>query len=307
MSRRHTAPAAVRWTAYIGVAVVFAIACAFLANWQLTKNAARTDQLALIARNYDAAPVALADVLDPQEALPADLKWRPVTLTGTYLADRQLLARNRVHGGTAAYEILVPFRLTDGRVFLVDRGWEPPGNRQPRPDSIPDAPTGTVTVVARLLPGEGLPASGAAAPAGEVPSLHLPLIAQRIGGADGSALYRGAYGQLVSEDPAPASAPQAFESPSEDPGPYLSYGIQWILFAVMGFIFIWYVIRSERRIHREEAEDAAAVAALAATDPEAAAALQAETSARRVRERRAARRDRDAQDEDALLDRSGGR
>jgi cytochrome oxidase assembly protein ShyY1 len=297
----------VRWTAYIGVAVVFAIACAFLANWQLTKNAARTDQLALIARNYDAAPVPLADVLQSREALPGDLKWRPVTLTGTYLTDRQMLARNRVHGGTAAYEILVPFRLTDGRVFLVDRGWEPPGNRQPQPDSIPDAPAGTVTVTARLLPGESLPASGAAAPAGQVPSLHLPLIAQHIGGDDGDALYRGAYGQLMSEDPAPASRPQPFESPSEDPGPYLSYGIQWILFAVMGFIFIWYVIRSERRIHREEAEDAAAVAALAATDPEAAAALQAETSARRIREKRAARRDRDAQDEDALLDRSAGR
>ncbi len=301
MSRRQTAPAAVRWTAYIGVAIVFAIACAFLSHWQLSKNIARNEQLSVIADNYDAAPVPLADVLAPERTLPDRSKWRQVTLTGTYLTDQQLLVRNRVHAGTAAYEIIVPMRLTDGRVFLVDRGWEPPGNRQATPDTIPDAPSGTVTAVVRLLPGETLPASGADAPAGQVPSIHLPLVAHKMG-ADGASLDRGAYGQLVSESPAPAVAPQAFEPPSDDPGPYLSYGIQWIMFAVMGFIFIWYVIRSERRIRREEAEDAAAVATLAQTDPEAAAALRAETSARRVRERREARRDRDARDEDALLD-----
>nr|WP_274635728.1 SURF1 family protein [Microbacterium bovistercoris] len=305
MSRRQTAPAAVRWTAYVGVAIVFAIACAFLSHWQLSKNAARTEQLDLIARNYDAAPVPLADLLAPDEHLPAEAKWLPVTMTGTYLTDQQLLVRNRVHGGTAAYEIIVPLRMDDGRVFLVDRGWELPGNRQPTPDSIPSAPSGTVTVVARLVPGETLPGSGPNAPEGQVPSVNLPLIADKIGGADGAALDQGAYGQLVSEDPAPATSPQPFEAPSADPGPFLSYGIQWIMFAVMGFIFIWYVIRSERRARREEAEDAAAIAALAVTDPEAAQRLRDETTVRRARAKRAAHDDRDSQDEDALLDRAG--
>lgn len=302
MSRRQSAPAAVRWTAYIGVAIVFAIACAFLSHWQLSKNTARSEQLAIIDENYDAAPVPLAELLAPDQPLPEHLKWRQVTMTGTYLTDRQLLVRNTVHAGTAAYEIIVPLRLTDGRVFLVDRGWEPPGNRQSTPDSIPAAPTGEVTVVARLVPGQNLPASGADAPEGQVPSVHLPLIADKIGGDAGATLDQGAYGELVSEDPAPATMPQPFEEPSADAGPYLSYGIQWIMFAVMGFIFIWYVIRSERRARREAAEDAAAVAALAATDPQAAAALEAETSARRVREKREKRRDRDSADEDALLD-----
>ncbi|MEQ6897250.1 SURF1 family protein [Microbacterium sp. KR10-403] len=302
MSRRQSAPAAVRWTAYIGVAIVFAIACAFLSHWQLSKNEDRTRQLAIIAENYDTAPVALNDLLSPGQTLPEGLKWRQVRMTGTYLTDQQLLVRNTVHNGTAAYEIIVPLRLEDGRVFLIDRGWEPPGNRQPTPDTVPDAPTGTVTVVARLVPGQNLPASGADAPEGQVPSVHLPLIAEKIGGTDGAALDQGAFGQLVSEDPAPAVMPQPFEAPSEDSGPYLSYGIQWIMFAVMGFIFIWYVIRSERRARREAAEDAAAVAALAQTDPEAAAALAAETSARRIREKREKSRDRDSADEDALLD-----
>ncbi|WP_308491113.1 SURF1 family cytochrome oxidase biogenesis protein [Microbacterium terrisoli] len=301
-TRRQSAPAAVRWTAYVGVAIVFAIACAFLSNWQLSKNSERTDQLQLIATNYDATPVALGDLLTPGQTLPAGDKWRPVTLTGTYLGDQQLLVRNRIHAGTAAYEMIVPLRTAEGRVFLVDRGWEPPGNRQPTPDVIPAAPSGTVEVVVRLLPGENLPSAGKNAPAGQVPSINLPLIAQKIGGADGAALDRGAYGQLVSENPAPATAPRGFDAPSADPGPFLSYGIQWILFAVMGFVFIWYVIRSERRIRREDREDAAEIEALAATDPEAAARLAAERVAERTHSRTKLRADRDSEDEDALLD-----
>ncbi|GAA3769664.1 SURF1 family protein [Microbacterium kribbense] len=302
MSRRQSAPAAMRWTAYIGVAIVFAIACAFLSNWQLTKNEQRSAQLELISQNYDADPVPLDQLLAPGATLPAADQWRQATMTGRYLTDHQLLVRNRVHGGTAAYEIILPFQLQDGRVFLVDRGWELPGNRQPTPDHIPAAPTGEVTVVARLMPGEPLPSSGAGAPPGQVPSVNLPLIAQTLGAA-GAGLDPGAYGEVISESPAPASMPQAFEPPSSDPGPFLSYGIQWILFAVMGFIFIWYVIRSERRAHREAEADAAAIAALAETDPEAAALLRAETTVRRAHQK--LRRDRDSADEDALLDHAG--
>ncbi|WP_457098330.1 SURF1 family cytochrome oxidase biogenesis protein [Microbacterium sp. P5_E9] len=283
MSRRD-APAGVRWTAYIGVAIVFAIACAFLSNWQFTRNAQRSEQLALIAANYDAEPVPLAEVIAPGADLAPGDEWRPVTLTGTYLLDDQILARNRVHGGTAAFEVLVPFRLDDGTVLLVDRGWVPPGESQPEPDAVPAPPEGEVTVVVRLRPGEQLPRSGRTAPAGQVPTIHLATIAGLIEPADASELELSAYGMMASESPAPATRPTAVESPSEDPGPYLSYAVQWILFAVMGFIFIFYVIRTERTRRREDAEAAAA----------------GETVVREPA--RARRRDRDAEDEDALLD-----
>jgi hypothetical protein len=108
---------------------------------------------------------------------------------------------------------------------------------------------------------------------------------------------------MVSEHPAPASAPQAMESPSDDPGPYLSYGVQWILFAIMAFAFLWYVIRFERRARREEAEDAAAVAALAETDANAAAELAAEAEGRRAKRVMFPKKtDRDMSEEDDLLD-----
>jgi len=297
MSRRSVSmqhlPRAGRWAIYIALAVVFAIACAFLSNWQFTRNQERSGQLALVAENYDAPAVPLADVIPVGGELDPQDEWRPVVLTGTYLADDEILARNRPHGGTSAFEVLVPFRLDDGRVLLVDRGWVAPGQDQPVPDAVPAPPSGEATVVVRLRPGEALPSSGRSAPEGQVPTINLGLIADTIPADAGDALEQSAYGVMVSEDPAPATAPSALEPPSDDPGPHLSYAIQWILFAVMGFVFIGYVIRTERRHRREDAEDAENAA-----DESADAAPPAPPAPRR-------RRDRDAEDEDALLDAAG--
>jgi len=285
VSRRASAPAAVRWTSYIAVAIVFAVACGFLSNWQFTRNADRAEQLALVARNYDAEPVALEAIIAPGTVLGAADEWRPVTLEGEYLADEQLLVRNRPHGGTAAFEVLVPFRLADGRVLLIDRGWVRPGEDQPLPDEIPAPPEGDVTVVARLRPAEQLPASGRSAPEGQVPSINPELVAEMLTPDAGEELELSAYGVMVSEDPAPVTRPASFAAPSEDPGPYLSYAIQWILFAIMGFVFIGYVIRTERRHRREDAEDRARGVEPAPRD---------RTPARRA--------DRDMEDEDSILD-----
>lgn len=252
MSER-TAPATVRWTAYVGVAVLFAIACGFLSNWQFTRNAERSTQLALVEANYDAEPASLNDLVPETGELPVDSEWHPVALAGTYLVDDTMLVRNRPHGGTAAFEVLVPFQTTDGRILLINRGWIPPAENS-EPSAVPAPPAGTVEVTARLRPGESLPRSGRTdAPEGQVPTINLPLIAQTLGGDP--AFITSSYGILVSESPAATSQPNALESPSEDPGPYLSYAIQWILFAVMGFFFIGYVIRTEIRHRREEADE----------------------------------------------------
>src|SRR5690606_1551285 len=121
-----------RWSGYLAGAIVFAIACAFLSNWQFDRNEQRATQVSLVARNYDAAPVRLDDAVDADGTLHAQREWHPVRLHGRYLADQQLYVSNRPHGGTSAFEVLVPFQQDDGRVLLVDRGWVPP-----REDSEP--------------------------------------------------------------------------------------------------------------------------------------------------------------------------
>ncbi|MFY9711835.1 MAG: SURF1 family protein [Microbacterium sp.] len=244
-----------RWGVYVLIAIGFAVACAFLSNWQFERNESREEQIELVEKNYDAAPVPLADLIGPDGVLDAADQWHPAILRGEYLDGDQLLVRNRPHGGTSAFEVLVPFRDVDGRVFIVDRGWVPPGDGE-SPDAVPGPPSGEVEVIVRLRPGEQLPASGRGAPKGQLPTIHLPAVAELVDGD----VITSAYGQLVSEDPAPETTPSGFDSPTDDPGPHLSYAIQWILFALMGFIFIGYIIRTEIVKHREELEGALAPA-----------------------------------------------
>lgn len=262
----------VRWGVYILIAAAFAVACAFLSHWQFDRNESRAEQLALIEQNYDAKPVPLGEVIGANGKLDPDAEWKPVLLRGEYLSNDQTLVRNRPHGGTSAFEVLVPFRDADGRIFIVDRGWVAPGEGA-NPDFVPPPPDATVEVIVRLRPGEALPTSGRSAPEGQLPTIHLPSMA---GLVDGDVIT-SAYGRMVTENPAPEAALGGFESPTDDPGPHLSYAIQWILFAVMGFIFIGYIIRTEIQKHREEVEG------------------------RTTPTKRSRRRDRDADAEDELL------
>ena len=239
----------VRWCLYVVVGAAFAVACAFLSNWQFDRNEERAEQLALIEQNYDAEPMPLAEVFGSDGAFAADDEWHPVLLRGEYLAAEQLLVRNRPHGGTSAFEVLVPFRDMSGSIFIVDRGWVPPGEGA-EPDVVPAPPTGTIEVIVRLRPGESLPSSGRSAPEGQLPTIHLQSVAATLDGD----VITSAYGRMVSENPSAETRLGGFDSPTDDPGPHLSYAIQWILFAIMGFIFIGYIIRTEIQKHREEIE-----------------------------------------------------
>lgn len=188
-----------RWAVYVLIAIGFAVACVFLSNWQFERNETRAAQIELVEENYDAKPVPLSDLIGEDGALDPSDEWRPVILQGEYLADQQLLVRNRPHGGTSAFEVLVPFRDVDGRIFIVDRGWVPPGDGD-APDSVPAPPEGEAEVTVRLRPGEQVPASGRGAPEGQVPTINLPTIADLVDGD----VITGAYGRMISEDPAGA-------------------------------------------------------------------------------------------------------
>lgn len=309
-------PPIARWSIYIALAVAFAIACAFLSHWQFGRNAERQSQLALVEQNYDQQPVPLAELVPDGASLDPLDEWRPVELRGRYEPAGQLLARNRAHGGSAAYEVLTPLRLDDGRVFIVNRGWVPPGADGSTAAQVPAPPAGEVRVIARLRADEALPNSGRGAPAGQIPTINLALIAE----TTGPATITAALGELESETPAATETPGALPQPTADPGPYLSYAVQWILFAVMGFVFIGYVIRTEIASRRGELGDGdersdddadAEASASAARAPHQPAPTAATTSTAaststtvKTRPRRLGgrRNDSDMREEDAILD-----
>lgn len=258
MSGAQAAPTGVRrWGAYLALVVVFAVACGLLSWWQWARRAEAVAGIERVEQNYDAPPADIRDVLPEFDSWTDDDEWQPVQMTGTYLADAQLLVRNRPHNGASGFEVLVPFRLDGGGIVVVDRGWLPVGSSIEAPDAVPAPPAGEVTIVARLKPGEPeLP--GRSAPEGQLATIHLPSVAE-LTGAD---TYVGAYGLLASEDPAPAdSRPAATAKPEADEGPHLSYALQWIAFGILAFVGLVWAYRRERRIAALPAEEQAAARA----------------------------------------------
>jgi cytochrome oxidase assembly protein ShyY1 len=232
-----------RWGGYVALTIVFAIVCGLLSWWQWSRRVDAVREIAKIEANYDAAPVALDELLPELDSADDAVEWRPVVVTGEYLVDEQLLVRNRPRNSLPGFEVLVPLRLSDGTVFVVDRGWVPGGSTPDAPEAVPPAPQGEVTVVVRLKPGEPeIPGRGA--PEGQLATVRLPDVAALVD----SPTYTGMYGLLVSEDPAPAESPLPAFRPVEDEGPHLSYALQWIVFGLMAFVGLIWAVRRERKI-----------------------------------------------------------
>lgn len=270
-----------RWLGYLALVVVFAIVCSMLGMWQFQRRAEARAAIDLVEANYDGQPSPVAEVLPSLDAYEPGQQWTPVLLRGSYLLDDEFLVRNRPLNGQPGFEVLVPFQLENGTVFVVDRGWVSIGSRQDAPDVVPAAPAGEVTVVARLKAGEPVLA-GRGAPAGtnQIATIQLDEIAERLG----LETYTGAYGLIASEVPAPATAPITTVKPEPDEGPHLSYALQWFVFALIGFIGLGWALREEYRVVNQ-------------ADP-----VERERAVERAR-RRALRRPTDAETEDAILDR----
>lgn len=89
-----------------------------LGFWQLDRGQQKATLLTL-ADGKDKEPRLI-------DAAPADwsgLDYQGATLMGEWLVERSFLLDNRVHGQEVGYELLTPFRLADGSLIIVNRGW----------------------------------------------------------------------------------------------------------------------------------------------------------------------------------------
>ena len=134
-------------------AVAAVTACVAAGNWQQGRMHAKEALRAQFDAATMAPPVALASL--PAAADWPSLRYRPVTATGEYLAERQIFIDNKVAAGRAGFHVVTPLSLGDGRIVLVNRGWiAQTASRAALPDAPP--PPGTVTVQGRIA----IPATG---------------------------------------------------------------------------------------------------------------------------------------------------
>lgn len=243
-----------RWVRFAVLAVLFAIACGFLAHWQFSRGQEASANNSTVAANFAADPVPIEQALTTLGSYDSAQSWQRVSMSGVYLVDDEVYARNRSNSGANGFEVLTPLQLKNGNTFLVDRGWiEPSPDDALAPAAPPPPPIGTVTVVAQLRPSEA-PQGTAITSGAQIASIALPRVQSKIGGD----LYTGAYGVLVSETPPGAAglSPIQTSVPVEDVGVHVSYSVQWVAFALIGFLVLGLGARAEfRRLNSDDPEE----------------------------------------------------
>ena len=243
------------WIGGILAALAFATVCwAVLAPWQFSRHAERSAANAQVAAAVNAEPRPVDELLFLDRPPDATSTWQPASATGTFEPEHQVYVRLRQDaGGAPASEILVPLRLADGSVVLIDRGYISAADsiKSATPPTVPTVPTGTVTITGRVQPDQPDP-------------LHRPAQVTDgrtdVLGIDGGAVpgltgpVRQGFLQLVDGSPGvltPIGVPQV------DEGPFLSYALQWCAFGGMALLAIGFFVVREYRDPRPAESPAA--------------------------------------------------
>ena len=139
--------------ALIAIAAVIGIAVtASLGSWQWGRGQQRTALHDAMTARATSAAVTLPELLAARGVDPA-LLHRPVTVRGTWLADRTVFLDNRQMNAVPGFYVVTPLRIEGGdAVVLVQRGWAP-RNFTKREQLPPvQTPVGPVEVRGRLAP-----------------------------------------------------------------------------------------------------------------------------------------------------------
>lgn len=214
-----------RWLATTVVVALMVWGMIRLSQWQWHKHVARDAELHRIAANREDGVVPLASVVPATGTVGQSTEWRLVRVTGTWQPAETIVARLRTVSGANGFEILTPVRGVDGTAVLVDRGLLGQGSNNRRPDLVPAVRAGQVTVSGYLRRSE---VGGSAPVDGVVRRLDVPAIAATM-----PFPVLDGYLQLVSATPVDSTTFVLLPPPSQDPGPYLSYSVQWVIFALI--------------------------------------------------------------------------
>jgi cytochrome oxidase assembly protein ShyY1 len=234
-----------RWLSWFILASLFAAACVGLATWQLDRRDQAVSKIERMVENYDKSPIGFDSISQLTLEQVTSYEWTPVQLEGIYLTDQELLVRNRPIAGQPGFLQIVPFQLSSGELVVVERGWIPAdSDLAPATSMTPAAEPKILTARVRL--SELTPNRDS--PDGFATSIHLESLSQLLG----TSVEQEFYLRLINESPGEPSSPQPLRKPTLDEGNHLSYAVQWILFALMGFFALFWAVRQEREYRRIE-------------------------------------------------------
>ncbi len=224
----------------VATVLVFAILLS-LGTWQLVRLDWKTDLIAERTARLEAPPIAL-----PTEDAELDaVMWAPVTLTGQFLHDQELLLAARSQRGNVGSHVLTPFVRNEGPVVLVNRGWVPDDRRDPSARAAGQL-QGTVTIRGLVTPGAG---RNAFTPDNDPAtnfwlSVDYPAMSAAVG--------RDLQPVVINADdtPNPGGFPLGGQTRLSIPNDHLQYAITWYLLALT--LVVVYVAWNRKRMRERQ-------------------------------------------------------
>jgi len=258
-----------RYAALTVFMVLIAGVCIGLGTWQIARLGQKMGWNDELRRNAHEAPRPVADVLplvgSARTPGTHSIQFKQVTATGTFDTTHQYVVRLADVNSEIGFYVLTPLDTSDGTLLVV-RGFLAD---TVAPATIPAPPSGTVTVLARIEPGQSRADDASTLTNSQLESINPVQQAARMG----RPVYN-AYVELLDGQPGvgtltPIPSPDLSNPAGGAVEPqHVAYIIQWFLFAALALAAPIAMARAETR-HRDAREfDAAAGDAGAAEPPQ---------------------------------------
>ncbi|UYM04968.1 SURF1 family cytochrome oxidase biogenesis protein [Solicola gregarius] len=240
-----------RWLGFALFVILLAGVCVRLGNWQHDRHEQRKADNEIISAHLDESPRPIDDVLgSDDDSVPDDIEWTPVTVTGTYDTEREVVEKYQTRDEGPGVDVVTPLVTDSGIAVIVDRGWMSSPNNSAEVD-IPAPPSGKVTVTGWLRVDSAAEASAVEPTDGQVRAVSST-------GME-AALPYDAYPGFVNrtdQDPAGDDGLEPEPRPDLGQGPHFFYAMQWYFFAGLAVFGWFYFAWSEahprtRRANRE--------------------------------------------------------
>jgi cytochrome oxidase assembly protein ShyY1 len=232
--------------------LAIALICVAAGTWQISRFVQSVRDNDALQRNAHAAAVPLTTALVPLgNHGPAPgrdaIRFRTVTVSGSYVADAQEFVREESLNGTSGYYVLDPLRTATG-VLLVVRGFVPDNGKSTPPATITAPPSRLVHITGRLQTAGTKDDAARELSNGEIESINPAEQTARLGAPVYAAYVTlnanqpGTSGVTVLPDPNLSNPAGGVVEPQ-----HFAYIIQWYLFALLALAAPFAMGRSEVR------------------------------------------------------------
>ncbi|MGF1629847.1 MAG: SURF1 family protein [Kiloniellaceae bacterium] len=210
-----------------------------LGTWQVDRLFWKEEQIALRHERSEGPAVPLPQSFPD----PVAVEFTRVKLDGSFLHDQEFYLGARTESGRVGLNVVTPFRLDDGRIVLVNRGWVPENRRDPATRAEGQL-AGEVTIEA-LLRTDGWKGVGFAKPPNSPEERFyfwpdLPVMADYVDGP----IVQEVYTDAVAAD-IPGGLPIGGQTRIQLANDHLEYAITWYSFAVI--LLVIYFLYHYRR------------------------------------------------------------